>query len=37
MKFLAISAKAVFAKSLADFSHELEVVRQIVDGIELGT
>jgi hypothetical protein len=36
MKFLAISAKAVFAKSLTDLCHELEVIRQVVNGIKLG-
>ena len=35
MKFLAIGTKAVFSKSLTDLSHELEVVRQVMDGIEL--
>ena len=36
VKFLAISAKAVFAEGLSYFCHELEVVRQVVDGVELG-
>ena len=36
VKFLTISAKAVFAEGLSHFGHEMEVVRQVVDGVELG-
>ena len=36
VKFLTIGAKAVLAKRLADLSHKLQVVGQVVDGIELG-
>ena len=36
VKFLTIGAKTILAEGFPDFSHELEVIRQIVDGIELG-
>ncbi len=36
VKFLAIGTKAVLAECLADLSHKLQVVGQVVDGIELG-
>ena len=36
VKFLTIGTKPVLAKCLADLSHKLQVVGQIVDSIELG-
>ena len=36
VKFLTIGTKAVLAECLADLSHKLQVVGQVVDGIELG-
>jgi len=36
VEFLAIGAKAVLAEGLSNLVHELEVVGQVVDGIELG-
>ena len=36
VKFLTIGAKAVLAKRLADLRHKLEVVGQVVNGVELG-
>ena len=36
VEFFAIGAKTVFTQGLSHLSHELEVVGQIVDGIELG-
>ena len=36
VKFFAIGTKAVFTECLADLSHKLQVVGEIVDGIELG-
>ena len=35
VKFLAISAKTVFAEGFAYLGHELEVIREVMDGIEL--
>jgi hypothetical protein len=35
MKFLAIGTKPIFAKSLPNLRHELQVIREVMDGIEL--
>ena len=35
MEFLAIGAKTIFAEGFPDFRHELQIISEVVDGIQL--
>jgi hypothetical protein len=35
VEFLAIGAKTILADSLPDLAHELKVIGEVVDGVEL--